>query len=70
MAARCAGYWLPVMKKHGIIPTWGGKYEVESYVATQDGSISENDDEDLELGRDDNRSDTEEVNIDDILDFE
>jgi|ERR1700678_2189388 hypothetical protein len=70
MAARCAGYWLPVMKKHGIIPTWGGKYEVESYVATQDGSISEDDDEDLELGRDDNRSDTEEVNIDDILDFE
>ena len=34
------------------------------------GSISEDEDEDLELGRDDNRSDTEELNIDDILDFE
>ena len=58
------------MKKHGIIPTWGSKYEVVSSVATQGGSISEDEDEDLELGRDDNRSDTEELNIDDISDFE
>ena len=41
-----------------------------SSVATQGGSKSEDEDEDLELGRDDNRSDTEELNIDDILDFE
>ena len=54
MAARCAGHWLLVMKKHGIIPTWGSKYEVASSVATQGGSISEDEDEDLELGRDDN----------------
>jgi len=68
MAARCARYWLPVMKKHGIIPTWGSKYEVASYVSTERVSISEDDDDDLELG--DNRSDTEELNIEDILDFE
>ncbi|KDR65963.1 hypothetical protein GALMADRAFT_232763 [Galerina marginata CBS 339.88] len=52
MAARCAVYWLPVMKKHGIIPTW---------------SDSEDDDEDDNV---DNRSDTGEVDINDILDFE
>ena len=67
MAARCAEYWLPVMKKHGIVPTWGGKYEQVSLVA-QDGSISEDEeDEDGDLG---NRSDEGELNIEDILDFE
>ena len=70
MVARCAGYWLPVMKKHGIIPTWGSKYEVASCVVTESCPISEDEDEDMEFGRGDNRSDIEEVNIDDILDFE
>ena len=70
MAARCAEYWLPMMKKHGISPIWRSTYEVESYVVTEKGSTSEEEDDDLELDKDDNRSDTEELNIDDILDFE
>ena len=70
MADRCARYWLPMMKKHGIISSWGSKYELAHHVSTKSGSISEDDEDDLELGRDDNRSDTEELNIDDILDFE
>ena len=68
MAARS---WLPVMKKHGIIPTWGSKYDMASCVVTESGSLSgDDDDDDVEFSRGDNRSDTEEVNIDDILDFE
>ena len=71
MAARCAGSWLPVMKKHGIIPTWGSKYDMASCVVTESGSLSgDDDDDDVEFSRGDNQSDTEEVNIDDILDFE
>lgn len=70
MAARCAVYWLPVTRKHGIDPTWGGKYAVASSVATQSDSISDDEEEeDLEFGGD-NRSDAGELNIDDILDFE
>jgi hypothetical protein len=71
MAARYAVYWLPVMKKHGIIPTWGSKYQVDSSAITQGGSISDSeDDEDPELGKDDSRSESGELNVDDILDFE
>jgi hypothetical protein len=71
MAARCAVYWLPVMKKHGIIPKWGSKYEVTSLAVTGDSSISEDeDDEDLELAKDDNRSDAGELTVDDILEFD
>ena len=69
MAARCAEYWLPVMKKHGTTPTWGSKYEVVSFM--QDGTMSDSDDNnDPELDEDDNRSDAGELNVDDILDFD
>ena len=69
MATRCAEYWLPVMKRHGIIPTWSSKYTVG--LPARDGSISDSeDDNDPELEEDDNRSDGGELNIDDILDFE
>ena len=54
MAARWAGYWLPMMKKHGISPTWRNTYEVASYVVTEIGSTSEDDDDDLELDGGDN----------------
>ena len=66
MAARCAGFWLPVMKKHGIIPAWGSKYGMAPSVVTQGGSLSEED----EYMEQDDRSDAGELNIDDILDFE
>jgi hypothetical protein len=58
------------MKRHGMTPTWGSsKYQVRSSV--QDSSISDSEDEnDPELDRDDNRSDTGELNIDDILEFD
>jgi hypothetical protein len=71
MATRCAVYWLPVMKKHGIIPTWGSKYQVASSSVTQIGSISDSeDDEDQELDKDDHWSDAGELNVDDIFDFD
>ena len=42
-----------------------------SCVVTESGSLSgDDDDDDVEFSRGDNQSDTEEVNIDDILDFE
>lgn len=70
MDACCASHWLPVMKKHGIVPLWGGKYELASSVTNQDGSISDSeDDDDLQLGTVDNRSDAGELNVDDIFDF-
>jgi hypothetical protein len=64
MAARCAVHWLPVMKNHGIAPTWGGKYEVASSATNQDESISDSEDDD------DKRSDAGDLNVDDILDFD
>ena len=54
MAAHCATYWLPVMEKHRIIPTWAGKYKKSTPAASEDGSLSgSEDDEELELGKDD-----------------
>ena len=70
MAARCAVYWLPIMKKHGISPTWSSKYEVCSKNSTQDVSASEDEHEDdAESDKDDDRSDTGDLDIDDIVDF-
>jgi len=66
MAARCAAYWLPVMKNHGIIPSWGSKYQVASSGLNRDELISDSDDGD-EV---DNRSDAGDLNVDDILDFD
>jgi hypothetical protein len=71
MAARCAAHWLPVIKNHGIIPSWGSKYLEASSNVNQGGSISDSeDDDDLELGTVDIRSDAGELNVDDILDFD
>ena len=67
MAIRCAAYWLPVMKKHGIIPLWSSKYKIVSACVGVDSSVSEDEDEEED---DDNRSDTGEVDINDILDFD
>jgi hypothetical protein len=70
MAARCAAHWLPVLKNHGIIPSWGSKYQVAGSAVNQSISDSE-DDEDQEFGTVDNRSDAgNELNVDDILDFD
>ena len=67
MAARCAAHWLPVMKNHGIIPSWGSKYQVASSAVNQDGSIFDDEDDEDTV---DNRSDTSELNVDDILEFD
>jgi hypothetical protein len=69
MAARCATYWLPVMKKHGIIPKWGGKYQTASSAVKNGDSSSDSEEEEPEWGTD-NRSDAGELNVDDILDFD
>ena len=45
------------------------KYQLASSPVNQPISESE-DDEDMELGKVDNRSDASELNVDDILDFE
>jgi hypothetical protein len=70
MAARCAEYWLPVMNKHGIIPTWGSKYRAVLFSHDSTVSDDDDDDDDSELGKDDNRSHAGELDIDDILDFD
>jgi hypothetical protein len=71
MAARCAEHWLPVMKNHGIVPKWSGRYGKGSSAMIQDGSISESDDDDdPQLGTVDNGSEADEVNVDDILEFD
>ena len=72
MAARCATYWLPIMKKHGITPTWSSKYKVCSKNSTRGASTSEDSehDDDAELDEDDNRSDTGDLDINDIVDFD
>jgi len=33
MADWCTTYWLPIMKKEGMVPIWGEKYKVESTAA-------------------------------------
>ena len=71
MGALFGFQWLPEMKNHGIIPSWGSKYQVTSSTVDQDGSISDlEDDEDQGLDTVDNRSDAGELNVDDILDFD
>ena len=45
MGACCAAHWLPVMKNHGIIPSWSSKYQVGSSAVNQDGSISDSEDD-------------------------
>ena len=67
MAIRCAAYWLPVMKKHGIIPPWSSKYRIVSASVGVGGSVSDSEDEE---DQDDNRSDVGELDINDILDFD
>ena len=48
---------------HGAV-WWSSKYQLASSPVNQDGSISESeDDEDMELGTVDNRSDAGELNV-------
>ena len=71
MAAGCATYWLPVMKKHRIIPKWSSKYEVGTSAEKKGESLSDSEEEeDPEWGTVDKRSDAGELNVDDILDFD
>ena len=71
MAIHCAAYWLLVMKKHGITPSWSSKYRIVSACVGVDGSESDSEDEeDAELDQGDSRSDTGELDINDILDFD
>ena len=67
MAIRCAAYWLPVMKKHRIIPPWSSKYKIVSASVGVGGSVSDSEDEE---DQEDNRSDVGELDINDILDFD
>lgn len=67
MAACCAAHWLPVMKNHGINPSWGSKYQVAASGVNWDGSISDSEDDEDTV---DNRSDAGELNVEDILEFD
>jgi hypothetical protein len=75
MAARCAMYWLPIMKKCGINPTWQERYSPKSVDTAEpngasdlDDDLDDNDDEDNLNGAEE-RSDMGEVQVDDIVDF-
>lgn len=71
MAARCAVYWLPIMKKYSIDPTWRGKYEKMPMPDTHTEPHSDSDSEDDEgLGQKDDKSDVGDVEIDEIFDIE
>ena len=69
MAARCAAYWLPIMKKYSIIPTWSGNYQGSKTGVGEDPTSDSDSDTDDELERADDKSDCGEVDVDDILDF-
>lgn len=71
MAARCASFWLPTMKKHNIIPNWSEEYKTEPPMATGgEPKSGSDDDDDDELDEWDDRSDTGDLNIDDIVEFD
>jgi hypothetical protein len=46
MAARCAGYWLQIMKKHNVVPVWSEKYMIKSSTTSRVESTSESDNDD------------------------
>lgn len=71
MAARCAIYWLPIMKKYSIDPAWRVKYEEKSMPDTHGEPHSDSDSEDDDgLGQNDDKSDVGDVEIDEIFDID
>lgn len=70
MAARCAVYWLPIMEKCGINPTWQERQSVDTIeVNRASDSDNDNDEEEDNLDRAEERSDMDEFQVDDIVDF-
>ena len=74
MAARCATYWLPIMKKCGINPTWEERYSPRSVDITEVTRASASDvdddgDDEDNLDGVEERSDMGEFQVDDIIDF-
>lgn len=69
MAAQCATYWLPVIKKYPVIPTWSEKYDTNSLsrLTIEDDS---GDKDDHELDKCDDHSDTGSIDVEDILDLD
>ena len=69
MADRCATYWLPIMKKEGMVPIWGEKYKVGSNAASVVDISDSEDDDDGEMVEQDDKSDAGDIEVDDIFDF-
>jgi hypothetical protein len=71
MAARCAVYWLPIMMKYSIDPTWRAKYEEKPMtdINTEAHSDLDSDDDDG-LEQKDDKSDVGDVEMDEIFDFD
>jgi len=76
MAAQCATYWLPIMKKHGVV--WIEKYRPLEPQIPQTGSESESesesesgdDEKNSELDQVDEQSDSGNVDVENIIDFD
>ena len=69
MADRCATYWLPIMRKEGVVPIWGKKYKVGLTAALVGDSTSDSEDDD-EMVQQDDRSDVGDIEVDDIFEYD
>ncbi|KIJ96214.1 hypothetical protein K443DRAFT_134179 [Laccaria amethystina LaAM-08-1] len=63
MAARCAGYWLQIMKKHNVVPG------VRNTVETTSKSDNDDDDDD-ELDKHEDSLDLGDLDVEDLVDFD
>ncbi|EDR06772.1 uncharacterized protein LACBIDRAFT_299636 [Laccaria bicolor S238N-H82] len=70
MAARCAAYWLPVMERYGITPTWAERYKDEPGAPLNGDPSSSDSDSEHEVDVGDDKSDVGEPNVDDIFDLD
>lgn len=70
MAARCAAYWLPIMNKHTINPTWSENHKANSLTTIENEAASEDEDDDHELDKCDDRSEAGNMDVEDIVDFD
>lgn len=76
MADRCAAYWLLIMKKHGV--TWIEKYRLQEQQTPLTGgrpeseseSESSDDENSGELDQVDEHSDSGDVEVENIVDFD
>ncbi|KDR76587.1 hypothetical protein GALMADRAFT_67342 [Galerina marginata CBS 339.88] len=68
MAARCAIDWLPILKEHGIIPTWNVRYSGVIVTSTE-ANITSDSEDDEGLDGADNKSDTSVLDVDETFDF-